>query len=145
MANSYKISEIQNTGGEYIDIFSFTGHNCCPVKALNMLEKLTDPKQREKEPVFKFENGLLLTKTFFNKMIKNLLSDKLGKNGNDFSGHSFRAGIPAALAKHPKLISDNHIMGWGRWGAPPSYLAYTRLKLDQKKDIFDQIRNVLRC
>ena len=78
-------------------------------------------------------------------MIKNLLSDKLGKNGNDFSGHSFRAGIPAALAKHPKLISDNHIMGWGRWGAPPSYLAYTRLKLDQKKDIFDQIRNVLSC
>ena len=109
-----------------------------------MLEKITDPKQREKEPVFKFENGLLLTKTFFNKMIKkNLLSDKLGKNGNDFSGHSFRAGIPAALAKHPKLISDNHIMGWGRWGAPPSYLAYTRLKLDQKKDIFGKIRSVL--
>ena len=110
-----------------------------------MLEKLTNPKQREKESVFKFKIGLLLTKTFFNKMMKNLLSDNLGKNGNDFSGHSFRAGIPAALAKHPKLISDNHIMGWGRWGAPPSYLAYTRLKLDQKKDIFGKIRSVLNC
>ena len=137
-----KSPKSRTVGGEYIDIFSFPGHNCCPVKALNKLEKLFALNCNKGDPVFKFENGILLTKPLFNKIVKNLLSEKLGKKGTDFSGHSFRAG---ALAKHPKLVSDNHIMGWGRWGAPPSYLAYTRLRLDQKKDIFEKIRNVLNC
>ena len=140
-----KSPKSRTVGGEYIDIFSFPGHNCCPVKALNKLEKLYALNCNKGDPVFKFENGILLTKPLFNKIVRSLLSEKLGKKGTDFSGHSFRAGIPAALAKHPKLVSDNHIMGWGRWGAPPSYLAYTRLRLDQKKDIFEKIRNVLNC
>ena len=44
-----------------------------------MLEKITDPKEREKEPVFKFENGLLLTKTLFNKMIKKFIVRQTGE------------------------------------------------------------------
>ena len=89
-----------------------------------------------------FKNGSLLTKNIFNEKVRNLLKGPLGEAGKNFSGHSFRAGIPSALAKYPELVSDNHIMGWGRWGSA-AYISYTRLKNDQKRKIFGKISVVL--
>ena len=74
-----KSPKSRTAGEEYIDIFSFPGHNCCPVKALNVLEKNLDLNQHKVEPVFKFENGILLTKPMFNKIAKSLLTESLGK------------------------------------------------------------------
>jgi hypothetical protein len=57
--------------GEYIDLFSFPGHGCCPVKALKALKT----KQLEAGsfypvgPVFVFRSGKFLTKNRFNRRI----------------------------------------------------------------------------
>ena len=129
-------------GGEYLDIFPFKGHQCCPVKAIHQLKNMSPHSTSTKNPVFMFKNGSLLTKNTFNEKIRELIKGTLGTFGKNFSGHSFRAGIPSALAKYPELVTDNHIMGWGRWGSA-AYLSYTRLKADQKKEIFEKITVVL--
>ena len=129
-------------GGEYLDIFDFKGHQCCPVKAIQQLQKMSQYSNSKENPVFMFKNGSLLTKNIFNEKVRNLLKGPLGEAGKNFSGHSFRAGIPSALAKYPELVSDNHIMGWGRWGSA-AYISYTRLKNDQKRKIFGKISVVL--
>lgn len=134
-----KSPKSRTKGGEFVDIFPFHGHNCCPVKAFIFLKKVTEDFRQENEPIFKFKNNKLLTKEVFNKTLGNLLDNKL--NGK-FSGHSFRAGIPTSLAKYPDLANSSHIMGWGRWSSS-AYLSYTKLKTDQKRCIFKKIVNVL--
>jgi hypothetical protein len=57
-------------------------------------------------------------------------------------GHSFRAGIPSALAANPNAVSDMDIKNWGRWTSD-SYLVYTRLKLKQKCALYSKILKVL--
>jgi len=93
-------------------------------------------------PVFMFDSGELLTKVCFNEKLRQLLEPTLGAKGKCFSGHYFRAGIPSALAKHPELVKDHHIMGWGRWDSP-AFKIYTRLRTDQKKFIFSKAVSVL--
>jgi len=129
-------------GGEYIDIFPFEQHNCCPVKALLAWQKLSPHAKYPDRPVFMFENATCLTKQTFNITIKNLLCHKMGDSCKNITGHSFRAGIPSMLAKFPELASDSHIMGWGRW-CSKAYLCYTRLKIDQKFKMFRKIVHVL--
>ena len=125
-------------GGEYVDIFAFPNHNCCPVKALLAWQKISPHSKHPDRPVFMLANGNLLTKANFNSSIKELLAKRLGKIAHNITGHSFRAGIPSILAKHPELASDAHIMGWGRW-CSKAYLSYTRLKIDQKIKMFKKI------
>ena len=129
-------------GGEFIDIFPFTGQNCCPVAALLAWQKISPHAAYPERPVFMFANGNLLTKKKFNEIIRELLHRRMGNASNFISGHSFRAGIPASLAKFPELASDLHIMGWGRW-CSKAYLCYTRLKFDQKRKMFEKIVCVL--
>lgn len=61
---------------------------------------------------------------------------------HSISGHSFKAGVPSELNRHPELLSSDDVKGWGRW-CSEAYNRYTRLKLDQKKCIFDKITAVL--
>ena len=130
-----------NLGGEYADIFPFKNHGCCPVKALIKLKALSK-NQCNDMPVFTLENGKPLTVSHFGSIVNKLLEKRIGKSGGYVTGHSFRAGIPSTLAMHPDLISNYHIMGWGRWSSS-AYLCYTKLKLCQKKRIFEKIVNVL--
>jgi len=130
-----KSPKSKNKGGDWVDIFEFKD-SVCPVKALKKLSEMS--KNRSKDsPVFTFENGKLLTKKVFNETIGSLLK-RFEKTGAKFSGHSFRAGIPATLARFPELVNNNHIQGWGRWGSN-AYLVYTRLKTDQKRKIYEKI------
>ena len=135
-----KVSKSRSKGGDYIDIFSFPGHNVCPVKTLYALKSMSicGPDQ----PVFCFESGKNLTLRGFNSTLQELLESQLGSDSRLFSGHSFRAAIPAVLAKHPELSSSEEIMGWGRWKSS-AYLSYTRLKEDQRRKIFNKISNIL--
>ncbi len=128
--------------GEFVDIFEFLGHNCCPIKALAMLKSLLYNQSCEKMPVFTFDSGKFLTKESLNFTLKNLLNEHIGSNSKHISSHSFRAGIPSTLAKFPDLFSDKQIMGWGRWRSD-AYSSYTKLKYEQKKCIFGKIANVL--
>jgi len=127
--------------GEFVDIFSFEGNNVCPVKALRNL-KDSLPEYNPNDPVFKFEGGKNLTTRGFNEILKNLMTIHLGDEARHISGHSFRAAIPAVLAKFPKLCNSLDIMGWGRWRSD-AYLVYTRLKVDQKRCTFHLITDLL--
>jgi hypothetical protein len=75
-------------------------------------------------------------------MVRSLLKPRIGKSSLQLACHSFRGGIPSALASHPELAKDNHIMGWGRWSSS-AYLIYTRLRLSQKLKIYEKITSVL--
>ena len=98
--------------------------------------------KNENDPVFKFANGRLLTPRALNTTVQNLLSQKIGPTAKLISGHSFRAALPSAMANNPLAANDQHIKQWGRWSSD-SYLLYTRLKLKQKKMLFEKIVNVL--
>jgi hypothetical protein len=67
-----------------------------------------------------------------------LLKSHLGNNSEKISGHSFRAGIPAAIANHPDLLSNDDVRKWGRWSST-SYLVYTRLKKTARIEIFKKL------
>ena len=126
--------------GEFVDIFEFGGHNVCPVKALARLRDSTLVAQDS--PVFQFSNGKFLTLGKVNSILPQLLAPHLGADSGHISGHSFRAAIPAILAKHPDVAGASDIMGWGRWKSE-AYLSYMRLKLKQKQDAFSKIANLL--
>lgn len=137
-----KAPKSRTQGGEYIDIFPFPNHNCCPAAAMKKWKEISKHSNKLTNPVFMLNNGCCLTLKNFNETIRNLLCFRLGDSCKNISGHSFRAGIPSALAKKPELASDTQIMGWGRW-CSPAYQAYTRLKLDQKKTLFEKIAKAL--
>jgi hypothetical protein len=122
--------------GDFVDIFPYPG--CCPLTCLKQL-KLNKGKDVDRNlPVFTFENGVYLTSEKLTTAVKSLLGTHIGHNSAHITGHSFRAGIPAALANHPNLASDDEIKRWGRWSSD-SYQAYTRLKFKSRKAIFDKI------
>ncbi len=80
----------------------------------------------------------MLTKSHFTKILRTLLRPHLGDKVQQLSGHSFRAGIPAAIANHPSLLSNDDVQQWGRWSSS-SYQAYTKLKLAVRKEIFKKL------
>ena len=138
-----KHPKTRSTEGEFVDIFSFEGHNVCPVKAMRKLRgNLREGGEFKKKPVFMFETGICLTRRKFNDIVQGLLSAHIGEEAKHISAHSFRAGIPAALALFPDLCNASDIMGWGRWKSQ-AYLLYTRLKIEQKRYTFNSITAVL--
>lgn len=137
-----KSPKSRNPNGEYVDLFSFEGHNCCPVAALCKLEATSIFSHDKTLPVFTLDHNSYLTKEIFNKTVQKLFEPILKANSKSISGHSFRAGIPSAMAKNPDKKVSNNIKGWGRWGSD-AYKKYTRLEFNQKSEIFKEIRNVL--
>jgi len=137
-----KIPKTRSQKGEYIDLFPFTGHNCCPVTTLKRLKSSLADRAADKDPVFKFPSGLLLTTDSFSSTIKKILTPQIGEKANWFAAHSFRAGIPSSLSADPETAKEEDIKKWGRWSSA-SYQSYTRLKFDQKRAIFRKITSVL--
>ncbi len=88
--------------------------------------------------MFSFSDGTCLTTSQFTLDLKNLLANVFGPAIANLSGHSFRAGIPAALYNKPDIALESDVMSWGRWRSE-SYKLYTRLKLSACKIIFDKI------
>ena len=127
--------------GEFINIFTFEGHNVCPVRALMALRD-TYPAADQDSPVFRFSNGSFLTKTRVNSMLPQLLSPHLGPVSCKISGHSFRAAIPAVLARHPDVANSSDIMGWGRWRSS-AFLGYQIFKRKQRRWVFDVLSDIL--
>jgi len=129
-----------NKEGDFLDLFQFKGHNCCPVKALCKLMQI----QKETglwnpgAPVFTFQNGSFLTLKKLNKILREAFADICQYPKNSIACHSFRAGIPSILNKFPELASSDDIKGWGRWNSD-CFQTYTRLRIDQKKKIFSKI------
>ena len=131
--------------GEFIDLFSFPGYNCCPVKALLALKNrvVESGMADSSAPVFKFRSGRNLTPALFNSTLAGLLADICDKSTNTISCHSFRAGLPTTLSLFPELANSDEIKHWGRWKSE-CYNKYTRLTHDQKMQIFAKISMALR-
>jgi hypothetical protein len=129
---------------EFIDLFPFPTHDCCPVAALkNLKRKQIEAGVYDKSsPVFRFGTGKNLTMAQFNSTLSSLLSDICQPGVSTITCHSFRAGIPSTIALFPELAAMDLIKGWGRW-ASDCYQRYTRLKLPQKLNIFKHISGAL--
>jgi hypothetical protein len=56
-----KVTKNCSKEGEFVDIFPFTGHGCCPLAALINLKKSRRGGEWEHKPVFAFKSGKLLT------------------------------------------------------------------------------------
>ena len=126
--------------GEFVDIFEFKNHNCCPVAALKSLKKLkTNPSS---SPVFFFSDFSPLTPLLLTNVIQSFLSPHIGQDAKFLSGHSFRSGIPSILSNCPDLANDEEIKLWGRWNST-SYKLYTRLHLEKKRAVFNKVVSVL--
>jgi hypothetical protein len=134
-----KVDKCKNVAGSYIDLFMSDMLPICPVKTLLRLKA---SRVGSKLPVFSFANGKMLTANRLVNTIRKLLEPVIGKYANMLCGHSFRAGIPSALAANPNAVSDIDIKNWGRWTSD-SYLLYTRLKLKQKSALYSKILKVL--
>jgi len=135
-----RLPKTRTKEGEFVDLFPFPESNCCPVKALE--EQLSSQKRlgfgRQNDPVFTLPNGSFLTMEKLNKSLKELLSDIVDFEKDEISCHSFRAAVPSALSRFPDLATSDDIQGWGRWSSS-CYRTYTRLKIDQKRKIFEKI------
>jgi hypothetical protein len=132
-----KVPKSKNKKGEFVDIFEIPDGRFCPVSALRALKSLTQNLKHD-SPVFTFENGSFLTREIFNSTLHALLTPILGQKALEYSGHSFRAALPSALASCPDLAEDEQVKSWGRWKSS-SFKLYTRLKTNQKKYLFEKI------
>lgn len=135
-----KSPKSNHTEGEFVDLFTFPQHSCCPVSCITALKKHTQTS--DSSPVFRFASGTLLTKSKYNTVLRTLLKPVLGDSACEYSSHSLRAAVPSALDRHPGLTSDKDIQGWGRWQSS-CYTKYTRLKNEQKRAIYTKICNAL--
>jgi len=134
-----KIDKAKNQQGSYIDLFKSDTLPICPVKTLICLK---EKRLNSNGPVFSFINGKVLTAQCLVYTVRNLLLPVIGSFALMICGHSFRAGIPSALASYPNAVKDIEISNWGRWSSD-SYLLYTRLKLNLKLVLYTKILNVL--
>jgi len=128
---------IKNANGDFADIFSIEGKNYCPILLLKNL-KASRLNPTSDSPVFIFSSGKALTINDFTFDLKKLLLPVFGPVIHNLSGHSFRAGIPAALSNCPDLANDNDVCIWGRWSSN-GYKAYTKLKQNARRNIFNKI------
>ncbi len=96
---------IKNVQGDFVDIFGLEGKDYCPVKCLKALAKNAAPENRNGKNVFSFSDSTCLTTSQFTLDLKNLLANVFGPAIVNLSGHSFRAGIPAARAGHSLIFS----------------------------------------
>jgi hypothetical protein len=132
-----KLPKNRKACAEYIDLFSLPDSRFCPILALRKLRAIHKAKS-DSHPVFSYTNGSMLTPTVINNTLTLLLTPHLGEEAALYTGHSFRAALPSALASCPEISSDELIKSWGRWTSS-SFKLYTRLKLNQRKYIFDKI------
>ena len=97
-----------------------------------------DRTRPPQDPVFAYKENRFLHWEGLKKILSRLLADMFDFTKDSYSCHIFRAGIPSALQRHPEIASSDDIKGWGCWSSDTDQ-RYTRLKVDQKKKIFDKI------
>jgi hypothetical protein len=127
---------------QFVDIFEIEDRSICPFNCLKSLHDSNPTAVEKNLPVFSFSPTKFLSTRVFTKTLRSLLLPHIGQKANVLSGHSFRAGIPATIANHPSLLSNDDVCKWGRWSSS-CYHAYTRLKLSARKEIFKKLLCVL--
>jgi hypothetical protein len=93
----------------FVDIFKIHDARVYPFSCLEALKKASHENVLKNLPVFTFEPGHYLSPQLFTTTLRSLLTPHIGANAKKFSGHSFRAAIPAAIANHPSLLSHDDV------------------------------------
>ena len=126
--------------GSFVDIFPIENKNICPVRALKKLQKMNFENKTWdlNRAVFSFKGGKNLTKNKLNEFLGNILFDFVDEN-NRITGHSFRAGIPSAIASYPDKSKISDILEWGRWEGKNSYKTYAKQDRAKKRVLFKKI------
>jgi hypothetical protein len=137
-----KIPKTRTAKGEYISLFPFPFHGCCPVAALKKLKSLAEKNGDMDKPVFMFASGRLLTKGKLNSLIQLHLTPHIGNEARLYSCKSFRAALPSALAAIPHMSNDTTIKRWGRWNSK-AFERYIRLSHRAKKKLFAKFTRAL--
>lgn len=135
-----KIPKSRSQKGEFIDLFPFDLPKYCPVRALKKLFQIQGCMPSG--PVFLHESKKAITVSKLNVLLHSLLEKSIGNAANFYSGHSFRAALPAALAACPQIASIEDVRYWGRWSSD-AYKHYTRLQPIQRRNIFEKIVSCL--
>ena len=133
-------SKTRGFEGKFLDIFRLKNSNCCPAAALCKLKKLN---VREKvfnkgNPVFSFKSGKGLTKNFMNNLLRILLSDFTDEN-HIITGHSFRAGLPSAIASYPEKNKMSDMLEWGGWETKEGFSKYKKQDRAERRALFYKI------
>jgi hypothetical protein len=139
-----RLPKMMTKEGDFVDLFPFPDPPYCPVAALSKLYW----QQREAglgggdTAVFTYCSGKQLTREGLNAALKTLLEPVFDFRQGSISCHSFRAALSSALASRPNQVSAEDIKHWGRWSSD-TYQTYTRLKHDQKKELYGKIIDTL--
>jgi hypothetical protein len=72
------VEKSRNSKGAFIDLFRFSGHNCCPVSCLRALYDKNNGDVNSNKPVFSFQTGKLLTADVLVSCVRELLRRILG-------------------------------------------------------------------
>ena len=89
--------------------------------------------------MFLHEDGSIYSKLELNADLTFLLSNfpELDNPRDQFSGHSFRAGLSTILSVLG--FSEEEIKGWGRWKSE-AYIRYLKDQTHRRK-VFEKFRN----
>jgi hypothetical protein len=129
--------------GFLLDIFPVENSQLCPILALKKLARDLERKGclRQKNPVFQFSTGKNLTTAKLNEILKKLLHD-FTNDELRISCHSFRAGIPSAIAGFPDKAKVSDVMQWGNWNSE-SYKRYIKQDREKRRVLFEKIVSLL--
>ena len=134
-----KVSE--DPKGDVVDIFSFEADpRFCPITQLNKLMNMTPLNTKKKDPVFRFNNGTMLTPSKMNAILKQYLQPHFPEAV--FTGHSFRAGLASLIACHPEYFSENDAKLVGRWRSD-TVKKYQRTKGISNKAAHNRVKQFL--
>jgi hypothetical protein len=139
-----RLPKMMTPEGDFVDLFPFPESSLCPVAALTRMYW----QQKEaglgglESAVFTYATGKQLTREGLNAALKTLLEPLFDFTEGSISCHSFRAALPSALAARPQQVSAEDIKNWGRWSSD-AYQTYTRLKHQQKRELYSKIINTL--
>ena len=138
-------AKIIHKEADLVVLFPFKDPSLCPVHAFNTYRRLAIEKGvfDLNLPVFRKSNGENWTKIELNTLLPILMAKTgLLKEGELFSGHSFRSGIPSLLGALPDSAAVSALKEWGRWRSD-AYRCYTKYHVSHKRIIFNQICDLL--
>ena len=118
--------------GDVIEIFSVPDAALDPVKAINHYKDLRTRRHGVDSsiPFFLEEDGRILTKQKFNKLLHGLMDGFLTDDRDKLTGHSFRSGL--ATLMEAAGFSEEDIKAWGRWSSD-AFARYCKEKRPRDK------------
>lgn len=103
--------------GDVIELFHVPEAALDPVRAISNYKELRRRLHgcEGSRPFFLEEDGRILTKQKFNKLLHGLLDKYLSDDRDKITGHSFRSGL--ATLMEAAGFSEMDIKAWGRWSS----------------------------